>query len=87
MTCFNSWRRMRARPTGGVAEDARASAMTAGLVFPIVYPPARGRASTAEWNWHFQDEPISSWASKGAKQLSNRQRADAQLLQTCATKH
>ena len=37
MTCFNSRQRMRARPTGGVAEDASARAMTAGLAFSIVY--------------------------------------------------
>jgi len=29
---------MRAHPAGGVAEDASARAMTAGLAFPIVYP-------------------------------------------------
>jgi len=48
--------RMRARQARGVAEDASARAMTAGLAFPIVYPPARGRARTAECPWHFQDE-------------------------------
>jgi len=29
---------MRPHPAGGVAEDASARAMTAGLAFPIVYP-------------------------------------------------
>jgi len=29
---------MRAHPAGGIAEDASARAMTAGLAFPIVYP-------------------------------------------------
>jgi len=38
MTSFTSRWRMRARPAGGVAEDASARAMTAGLAFPIVYP-------------------------------------------------
>ena len=36
MTSFNSRRRMRARPAGGVAEDASARAMPAGLAFRIV---------------------------------------------------
>jgi len=38
MTNFTSRWRMRARPAGGVAEDASARAMTVGLAFPIVYP-------------------------------------------------
>ena len=38
MTSFTSRWRMRAHPAGGVAEDASARAMTAGLAFPIVYP-------------------------------------------------
>ena len=29
---------MRAHPAGGVAEDASARVMNAGLTFPIVYP-------------------------------------------------
>ena len=47
---------MRARQAGGVPEEASARAMTAGLAFPIVYPPAHRRARTAECPWHFQDE-------------------------------
>ena len=47
---------MRARQAGGVPEEASARAMTAGLAFPIVYPPAHRRARTAECSWHFQDE-------------------------------
>ena len=38
MTCFTSRWRLRVHPAGGVAEDASARAMTAGLAFPIVYP-------------------------------------------------
>ena len=38
ITSFTSRWRMRAHPAGGVAEDASARAMTAGLAFPIVYP-------------------------------------------------
>jgi len=38
MTSFTSRWRMRAHPAGGVAEDASARAMTAGLAVPIVYP-------------------------------------------------
>jgi len=38
MTSFTSRWRMRARPAGGVAENASARAMTAGLAFPIAYP-------------------------------------------------
>jgi len=38
MKSFTSRRRMQAYPAGGVVEDASARAMTAGLVFPIVYP-------------------------------------------------
>ena len=38
MTSFTSRWRMRAHPAGGVAEDASARAMNAGLAFPIVYP-------------------------------------------------
>jgi len=38
MTSFTSRWRMRAHPARGVAEDASARAMTAGLAFPIVYP-------------------------------------------------
>jgi len=38
MTSFSSRWRMRARPAGGVSEDATARVMTAGLAFPIVYP-------------------------------------------------
>jgi len=52
MTSFKSRQRMRARPAGGVAKDASARTMTTGLVFPIVYPPACGRARTAECFWH-----------------------------------
>jgi len=36
---------MRACPAGGVAKDTSARAMTTGLAFPIVYPPARGVTS------------------------------------------
>jgi len=35
---FQEPRRIRAHPAGGVAEDASACAMIAGLAFPIVYP-------------------------------------------------
>jgi len=35
---FQEPRRIRAHVVGGVAEDASARAMTAGLAFPIVYP-------------------------------------------------
>jgi len=35
---FTSQWRMRARPAGGVAEDASARAMTTELAFPIVHP-------------------------------------------------
>jgi len=38
MSSFTSRWRMRARPAGGVAEDASARVMTAGLAFSIVYP-------------------------------------------------
>ena len=38
MTNFTSRWRMRAHPARGVAEDASARAMAAGLAFPIVYP-------------------------------------------------
>ena len=38
MTSFTSRFRMRAHPAGGVAEDASARTMTAGLAFPIMYP-------------------------------------------------
>ena len=38
MTSFTSRWKMRARPAGGVAEDASACVMTTGLAFPIVYP-------------------------------------------------
>jgi len=38
MTSFTSPWRMRAHPARGAADDASARAMTAGLVFPIVYP-------------------------------------------------
>ena len=38
MTSFTSQWRMRAHPAGGVAGDASARAMTAGLAIPIVYP-------------------------------------------------
>jgi len=54
-TCPLRWQ-MRARQAGGVAEDTSARAMTAGLAFPIMYPPARERALTAECYWYFQDE-------------------------------
>jgi len=35
---FQEPQRIRAHPAGGVAEDASARAMTAGLAIPIVYP-------------------------------------------------
>jgi len=38
MMSFTSQWRMWAHPAGGVAEDASARVMTAGLAFPIVYP-------------------------------------------------
>ena len=38
MTSFTSRWRMWARSAGGVAEDASARLMTAGLAFPIVHP-------------------------------------------------
>jgi len=38
MTSFTSRWRMRAHPAGGIAEDASARAMIAGLFSPIVYP-------------------------------------------------
>jgi len=38
MMSFTSRWRMRAHPARGVAKDASARAMTAGLAFPIVYP-------------------------------------------------
>ena len=38
MTSFTSRWRMRAHPVRGVAEDASARVMNAGLAFPIVYP-------------------------------------------------
>ena len=38
MTSITSQWRMRAHPAGGVAEDASARTMTAGLAFAIVYP-------------------------------------------------
>jgi len=39
---------MQARQARGVAEDASARVMTAGLASPIVYPPAGRRARTVE---------------------------------------
>jgi len=38
MKTFTSRWRMQAHAAGGVAEDASARTMTAGLAFPIVYP-------------------------------------------------
>jgi len=38
MTNFTIQWRMRAHPAGGIATDASARAMTAGLAFLIVYP-------------------------------------------------
>jgi len=48
---FTSRWRMWARPAGGIAEDASTHAMTTGLAFPIVCPPALGVTSL---RWHQQ---------------------------------
>jgi len=50
MTSFTSQWRMRAGPAGGVAEDASARAMTAGLAFPIVYPLLAALQACADIN-------------------------------------
>jgi len=41
---------MRAHPAGGVAEDASARVMTAGLAFPIVYPLLAALQACADIN-------------------------------------
>jgi len=50
MTSFTSRWRMRAHPAGGIAEDASARAMTAGLAFPIVYPLLAALQACADIN-------------------------------------
>ena len=47
---FQEPRRIRAHPAGGVAEDASARAMTAGLAFPIVYPLLTALQACADIN-------------------------------------
>ena len=50
MTSFTSRWRMRAHPAGGIAKDASARAMIAGLVFPIVYPLLAALQACADIN-------------------------------------
>jgi len=50
MTSFTSRWRMRAHPARGVAEDASARAMTAGLAFPVVYPLLAALQACADTN-------------------------------------